>query len=52
MPRNWKKNQTIYLFKQKNDIMKYGNHRRIKLIEHKLKIIKRLLERLREVVRI
>ena len=53
MPRDWEESLMIYIFKQKGDIMECGNHRGIKLTEHGLKVLERILdERLREIVKI
>ena len=53
MPRDWEESLMIYIFKQKGDIMECGNHRGIKLTEHGLKVLERILdERLRETVKI
>ena len=53
MPRDWEESLMIHIFKQKGDILECGNHRGIKLTEHGLKVLERILdERLREIVKI
>ena len=43
----------VYIFKQKGDILECGNHRGIKLMEHGLKVLERILdERFREIGKI
>ena len=51
MPEDWKKSELVKLYKQKGDILSCGNCRGIKLQEHMLKILERVVEgRLRELV--
>ena len=53
MPRDWEESQMVYIFKQKGDILECGNHRGIKLTEHGLKVLERILdERFREIAKI
>ena len=51
MPEDWKESELVKLYKQKGDILSCGNFRGIKLLEHMLKILERVVEgRLRELV--
>ena len=53
MPRDWEESQMVHIFKQKGDILACSNHRGIKLTEHGLKILERVLdERFRDIVNI
>lgn len=53
MPEDWKESEMVKLYKQKGDILNCGNYRGIKLLEHVLKILERVMEgRLREHVEI
>ena len=53
MPRDWEESQMVHIFKQKGDILECGNHRGIKLTEHGLKVLERILdERFRDIVKI
>ena len=53
MPRDWEESKMVYIFKQKGDTTEYDNRREIKLTEHGLKVLKKILvERLREIIRI
>ncbi|XP_064121717.1 uncharacterized protein LOC135226205 [Macrobrachium nipponense] len=53
MPMDWDESLMVYKYKQKGDVMGCGNYRGIKLTEHRLKVLERILdERLREIVKI
>ena len=53
IPENWRKSLIVPIFKKKGDILKCGNYRGIKLLEHGLKILKGILDkRIRKVVKI
>ena len=53
IPDDWRKSTIVPLFKQKGDILECGNYRGIKLMEHGLKIMERVIdERLRVEVHI
>ena len=53
MPADWEESQMVHIFKQKGDILECGNHRGIKLTEHGLKVLERILdERFRDIVKI
>ena len=52
MPESWRKSDLIPIFKGKGDVRSCGNYRSIKLLEHGMKVIERILERrLRKVVK-
>ncbi|XP_068237207.1 uncharacterized protein [Palaemon carinicauda] len=44
MPIGWEESLMVSIFKQKGDIMVFGNYRGIKLTEHGLKVSKRVLD--------
>ena len=51
MPEDWKKSEIIPIYKQKGDPLECGNYRGIKLLEHGMKILEKILERrLRRIV--
>ncbi|XP_066968141.1 uncharacterized protein [Macrobrachium rosenbergii] len=53
MPRDCEESLMVYIYKQKGDVMECGNYRGIKLTEHGLKVLERIMvERLREIVKI
>ena len=45
MSDNWKTNGIVPIFKGKGDVMNCGSYRRVKLLEHVMKIDERVLER-------
>ena len=50
-PKDWEESEMIKFYKQKGDILNCENYRGIKLLEHVLKILERVIEgRLRELV--
>ena len=53
VPIGWKVGEIVPIFKQKGDFMECGSYRGVKLLEHALKLLERLLEkRLRELVQV
>ena len=53
MPEEWRKSYLIPIYKQKGDILECGNYRGIKLMEHALKLLERVIDRrVRELVEI
>ena len=53
MPESWKKSDLIPIFKGKGEVRSSGNYRSIKLLEHDMKVIKRIFERrLRKAVKL
>ena len=53
VPTEWKVNEIMPIFKQKGDSMECGSYREVKLLEHALKLLERVLEkRLRELVQV
>ena len=53
MPEDWDESEMVTLYKQKGDILSCENYRGIKLLEHTLKILERVIEgRLRDQVRV
>ena len=53
MPDDWSRSEIIPIFKQKGDPMECGNYRGIKLLEHGMKILEKIIEsRLRKLVEI
>ena len=51
MPNEWEKSEIVSIYKQKGDPMDCGNFRGIKLLEHGMKILEKILERrLRELI--
>ena len=53
IPEDWKCSVLVPLYKGKGDVRECGSYRGVKLLEHGLKILERVLEkRLREVVNI
>ena len=45
MPDEWKTSVIAPIFKGKGDVMSCGSYRRVKLLEHAMKIVERVLER-------
>ena len=45
MPDEWKTSVIVPIFKGKGDIMSCGSYRGVKLLEHAMKIVERVLER-------
>ena len=45
MSDEWKTNVILPIFKRKGDVMSCGLYREVKLLEHAMKIVKRVLER-------
>ena len=53
MPEEWKTSVVVPIFKKKGDVMDCGAYRGVKLLEHAMKIVERVLEnRIRELVMI
>ena len=53
MPDDWKMSEMVTLYKQKGDSLECGNYRGIKLLEHSLKIMERVIDkRLRQLIEI
>ena len=53
MPEEWKTSVVVPIFKGKRDVMDCGAYREVKLLEHTMKIVERVLEnRIRELVMI
>ena len=53
MPEEWKTSVVVPIFKGKGDVMDCGAYRGVKLLEHAMKIVERVLEnRIRELVMI
>ena len=53
MPDDWRKSTIIPIFKRKGDVLECKNYRGIKLMEHVLKALERIIEgRLRELIEI
>ena len=52
MPEEWKTSFVVPIFKGKGDVMDCGAYRGVKLLEHAMKIVERVLEkRIRELVK-
>ena len=45
MPNEWKTSVIVPIFKEKGDVMSCGSYREVKLLEHAMKIVERVLER-------
>ena len=45
MPDEWKASVIVPIFKGKGDVMSCGSYRGVKLLEHAIKIVERVLER-------
>ena len=45
MPDEWKTSVIVPIFKGKGNVMSCGSYRGVKLLEHAMKIVKRVLER-------
>ena len=45
MPDEWKTSVIVPIFKGKGDVMSCGSYRGVKLLEHAMKIVERVLER-------
>ena len=53
IPEDWKLSEIVPIYKQKGDPMECGNNRGIKLLEHVMKLLERILDtRLRKIVSI
>ena len=53
IPEDWKRSTLITLYKGKGDALSCGSYRGIKLLEHALKVLERILEcRIRDIVKI
>ena len=53
IPREWEKSEIVPIYNQKGDPLDCGNYRGIKLLEHMLKVMERVLDqRLRELIEI
>ena len=53
MPEKWKTSVVVLIFKGKGDVMDCGAYRGVKLLEHAMKIVERVLEkRIRELVKV
>ena len=53
MPEDWKQSEIVPIYKQKGDPLECGNYRGIKLLEHGMKILEKIIEgRLRKTVEI
>ena len=51
IPNEWKTSIVVPIFKGKGDVMSCGSYRGVKLLEHAMKIVERVLEkRIREIV--
>ena len=44
MPEEWKTSVVVSIFKGKGDVMGFGAYRGVKLLEHAMKIVERVLE--------
>jgi len=44
IPENWKSSVVLPIYKGKGDAMKYGSYRRIKLLEHAMKVVEKIYE--------
>ena len=45
MPEEWKTSVVVPIFKGKRDVMDCGAYRGVKLLEHAMKIVERVLEK-------
>ena len=45
MPGEWKTSVIVPIFKGKGDMMSCGSYREVKLLEHAIKIVQRILEK-------
>ena len=45
MPDEWKTSVIVLIFKGKGDVMSCRSYREVKLLEHGMKIVERVLER-------
>ena len=53
MPEDWKQSEIVPIYKQKGNPLECGNYRGIKLLEHGMKILEKIIEgRLRKTVEI
>ena len=43
IPNEWKTSVVVSIFKEKEDVMNCGSYRGVKLLEHGMKIIERVL---------
>ena len=44
MPEEWKTSVVVPIFKRKGGVMKFGAYREVKLLEHAMKVVERVLE--------
>ena len=52
MPDEWQAGVLVPIFKGKGDVRSCNTYRGVKLLEHAMKIVERVLERIRELVNI
>ena len=45
LPDEWKTNVIVPIFKRKGDVMSCGSYRGVKVLQHSMKIVERILER-------
>ena len=45
MPDEWKTSVIVPIFKGKGDMMSWRSYREVKLLEHAIKVVKRVLKR-------
>ena len=45
MPDEWKSSVIVLIFNRKDDVMRCGSYREVKLLEHAMKIIERIQKR-------
>ena len=51
VPKEWLKSEIVPIYKQKGDPLECGNYRGIKILEHSMKVLEKVLDkRLREIV--
>ena len=43
MPEDWKQSEIVPIYKQKGDPLECGNYRGIKLLEHGMKILEKII---------
>jgi len=52
MPNDWRTSTIVPIYKEKGSVMECGSYRGVKLLEHGMKAVERLLEkRLRDIVK-
>ena len=44
MPEDWKRSEIVPIYKQKGEPLECGNYRGIKLLEHRMKILEKIIE--------